>query len=204
MEQRAFAEFSFAQLGNRLESRFATSQCFVGQRLKGSYGRFKIVVLVGIGQHSDNNQKKLHYSQHWRSESVAKSSAMSRMVRAVLLRAGSQQAEWVEIDANASGPELSAVIGSSQPECLTLSAQLVLWYDGTPFSTEHSHLGQCLRTELVGSDWSGDVLIVGCHDPRTSSDDSISSDESVQCNHTPLRAELACVFVDEFVSTLYE
>lgn len=130
---------------------------------------------------------------------------MSTLVRAVLLRAGTRRPEWIEIDAGASGPELSSVIGSSQPECMTLGSDLVLWYDGTPFSAERSELGTLMHTPHL-AEWTGAILIVGSRDPRDTSspEHSAESDAPCACNQTPARASLATLFVADFVAALYE
>lgn len=117
-------------------------------------------------------------------------------VRAVLLRAGLAKPEWVQIGANASRPELSSIISSSQPECLTLTPHVLLWFDSTPFCTTASLLGSfLLSSTFIGT---GDVLLVGSTDPREQSSD----DELGACNCDLEWRSLVSLFSDEFLDCL--
>ena len=158
---------------------------------------------------------------------------MSEWVRAVLLPAGSLRPIWVDIRANVTGPELSALIGSSQPECLTVSTRLVAWCDGSSVPSDPCHLVHFSKPEQLAMVMEGAVLIVGSRDPRDTSDESDphacystpshaapeaipatdvvvatrdSADESEPsgCYFTPSRAALEAVFNADFVSALYD
>lgn len=120
--------------------------------------------------------------------------ARAMSVRAVLLRAGLARPEWVQIGANASGPELSSIISSSQPECLALAPRVLLWFDGTPFCTTASLLG----TFLLSSTFIGTGLLVGSTDPREHSSD----DELASCNCDLEWSSLVPLFSAEFLECL--
>ena len=155
---------------------------------------------------------------------------MSEWVRAVLLPAGSLRPTWIDIRANVTGPELSALIGSSQPECLTVSTHLVAWCDGSSVPSDPCHLVHFSKPEQRAMVIEGAVLIVGSRDPRDTSDESDpsacyltpphdasatadvvvaardSADESEPngCYFTPSRVALEAVFTADFVSALYD
>lgn len=116
-------------------------------------------------------------------------------VRAVRLRAGAAaQPEWIEIGANATGPELSSVLASSQPECIELSPVVLLWFDGTPFCKTANRLGQFMRGGAFAG--TGDVLLVGSRDPR---DQSSDDDDSLPCNFDLTIDALAPLFTADFL-----
>ena len=121
-------------------------------------------------------------------------------VRAILLRAGSLQPEWVEIDGNASGPELSALISSSQPECLTLTPDLLMWTDGTPFCKTSNEIGRFM-IHSVPHAHTGDVLLVGSHDPRDNAGESSESSSGAAFVDVEWHM-LVSVFTAEFLEKL--
>lgn len=126
-------------------------------------------------------------------------------VRAVVLRAGSDWPEWTEIAASASGPELSAAIRSSQPECIELAPRVLLWVDNTPFCAIDSRLGEFMlgaRT-FIGT---GDVLLVATCEAHDSCEDENShdnGDDTAAARNCDLDCDLLTpLFTAEFLEKL--
>lgn len=124
-------------------------------------------------------------------------------VRAVRLRAGASQPEWIEIDSNASGSDLSGLLASSQPECLQLSPSVLLWFDSTPFCIAENRLPRFMLHPAAP--WTGDALLVGSRDPRTCTDadeEVNGEEESAGCNVDLQLDALESLFTAEFLAKL--
>ncbi len=124
-------------------------------------------------------------------------------VRAVRLRAGASQPEWIEIDANASGSDLSGLLASSQPECLQLSPSVLLWFDSTPFCATENRLPRFMLHPTAS--WTGDALLVGSRDPRTCTqidEDATGEEDSAGCNVDLQLDALEPLFAPEFLAKL--
>jgi len=125
---------------------------------------------------------------------------MSALVDAVLLAPNSVTPRWIKVDANASGPLLSDLLNSSQPECIALSPSVLMWYDATPFCSVLNRIGKFMHAEPI-EQYTGSVLLVCSIDPRTLSDESSGNDDQ-PCNCALQLCHLEPLFNEKFIKAL--